>query len=276
MPCSFYCPYPLGMGRKIRFRQGEDFVDEISHLNQRYGVTGFAFRDQVFSSNIDRAEEICDLIVERKLRIQWFCETRFNMVSRRLLKKMRMAGCRRVHYGLETGDPDLLFRVGKPGTRISDVKEALRMTKQAGITPLTHIILGLPGENPNTIQNTLGTLRELGVVNISVNLATPYPGTPLFEYAREHGLIENHDWSHYTSFSPVMRTEELSISELKKWRAFLTENLFGTTFVERVKYIWSNTQIIENLRNVLSFSRERRLSVREFLRHLSIFRKALK
>jgi radical SAM superfamily enzyme YgiQ (UPF0313 family) len=215
------------MGRTIRLRPSEDVVKEIAYLNQNFGVTSFLFRDQLFSFSMDRAEEICDLIVEQKLRIQWLCETRFDMVSEGLLRKMKSAGCRRVHFGLETGDPDLLYKIGKPGTKIATVKQAVRLTKEAGMKPLTHLILGLPGENHDTIQNTIKLLKELEITDINVNLATPFPGTRLFSYAKEHGLLETEDWSRYTSSEAVMRSESMTASELEESRDLIMREVLG-------------------------------------------------
>jgi anaerobic magnesium-protoporphyrin IX monomethyl ester cyclase len=251
MPCS-YCPYPLGMGNAIRFRPSEDVVKEMVHLNTKYGVTAFHFRDQTFSLKPDRVEEMCDLLAAENLRIRWLCETRLDMVSEKLLRKMKKAGCSMIYFGLETGDPDLLRTTGKPGMKMSTVKETIGLTKDVGIKPLTHLILGLPGESRATVENTLTTLRELGIVNISINFATPYPGTQMFQQAMELGLIETQDWSKYTSFNPVMRSESLSIAELLKLRDFLSENLYGSTLFERVRYLCRNRAIIEALSYKLS------------------------
>jgi anaerobic magnesium-protoporphyrin IX monomethyl ester cyclase len=245
MPCSFYCPYPVGMGKSLRFRDIEDFVEEIAHLNQNFGIPAFIFRDQIFSSNIGRAEEICELLIGKKLKAQWLCETRMDMVNETLLRKMRKAGCKRIHFGLETGDPEHLRRIGKPGMKISTVKEAIRLTKEAGVMPMAHLLLGLPGETHDTIRQTLKAIRELGLTQISVNIATPYPGTPLFRYAEEKGLLETEDWSHYTSFRPVMRTEEMTAQELEAARVFISENFLGTTLAQRILYLCKNKGIIE-------------------------------
>ncbi|MCK5290599.1 MAG: radical SAM protein [Thermoplasmata archaeon] len=248
MPCSFYCPYPIGMGATLRLRSVEDVVREMEYLHHEYGTTAFTFRDQLFSSKSDRAERICDLIMERDLKIQWLCETRFDLVSERLLKKMKQAGCSRVHFGLETGDPDLLRKVGKPGMKISTVRTSIRLAKEAGVSPLTHIILGLPGENRSTIRRTLKTLRQLGNVDISINLATPYPGTRLYQYAQDHGLLETEDWSRFTSFSGVMGSESMSASELGESRLFLMKNYMGMrASLERLIHFAKNGLNVEEL-----------------------------
>lgn len=245
MPCSFYCPYPTGLGNKIRVRPTRDVVKEIVYLNRRFGISAFIFRDQVFSANRRRAEEMCDLLIGEKLKIQWVCETRFDTVNERLLKKMKRAGCRRVHFGLETGDPELLYETGKPGMKLSTVKETIRIAKKVGIPPMTHIILGLPGETPQTVKNTIATLREIGITNVNVNIATPYPGTPLFKVASEKGLLETKDWTQYSSYKSVMRTESLSTAELERLRDSLPGDLLGTTIGQRWLYLCKSREIID-------------------------------
>jgi radical SAM superfamily enzyme YgiQ (UPF0313 family) len=247
MPCSFYCPYPIGMGRTIKFREPDDIVREIAHLNTKHAVGGFIFRDQMFSFKMDRAEEICDLLIERGLDLQWLCETRFDMVSERLLRKMSRAGCKRIHFGLETGDPDLLKTVGKPGMNISTVREAIRLTKDAGIKPRTHVIIGLPGENEDSIGRTVNLLRELRIGDVSVNLATPYPGTPLFRYAKKRGLIETEDWSRFTSFEAIMRTETMATSELEEARRFVAASVKRARLLSTLVELCQNREIIETL-----------------------------
>ena len=257
MPCSFYCPHSLAVGKKIRLRPSEDFVNEIEYLNHKFGISSFILRDQLFSTHPKKVEEICDLIVSKKLRIQWLCEQRFDAVDEKLLRRMKKAGCKRLHLGLETGDPELLFRVGKPGTEVAKVKEAVKIIKRTGITPMTHLIVGLPGETNQTLQNTLNLIREVGITRLNVNIATPYPGTPLYEYARDNGLIEMADWSDLTSFRSVMRTEELSTADLEEWKKYISERFLGDTFPQRMMYLMRSRGIIDYLRHNLSFVFER-------------------
>lgn len=252
MPCSFYCPYPLGFGSRMRFRSCDDVGNEIGHLHREFGVTGFILRDQIFTLKRNRAESICDLLIEQKLRIRWMCETRFDMVDEKLLKKMRRAGCREIHFGLETGDPELLRKVGKPGLELATVKETIKLTRKVGIKPMTHIILGLPGETPQTIQRTLSTLRETGITRANVNLATPYPGTALYEYALRNGLLETQDWTKYTSYNKVMGTESMSSAELGEWASYLYRNLLGESTKERIVYLLKSRDIIDYISNVSS------------------------
>jgi len=178
-PCV-YCPYPIGFGRKIFYKAPINIVNEMEFLNKNFGMKAFVFRDQVFTANKKRVEKICDLISERGLKVNWLFETRVDNISKNLLRKMKTAGCNRIHYGVETGDENLLKKIGKPGVNKELIKEIFKNTSEQGIYTMAHVILGLPGENKKTLMNTYNCLLEIDPDGVNWNLITPYPGTKLF------------------------------------------------------------------------------------------------
>jgi radical SAM superfamily enzyme YgiQ (UPF0313 family) len=208
-----YCPYPLGFGKKWTHRSPNDIVDEIEYLCTR-GVKGFLFRDQSFPMNKKYATNICEEIIHRKLHIAWFCEARADHISRELLKTMKKAGCKRIHYGVETGDPQLI-KWGKPQTNLDAIRKAFRLTKEAELWTNAHIILGWPEESLKTLANTSRFVAEIDPDYVNWNILTPYPGTKLYEMAKEANLILTHDWSKYTSHTVVMKAKWLNASQLR-------------------------------------------------------------
>lgn len=113
--CNFncsYCPYPITFGR-WRGRSPEKVVDEMSVLAEKYGIRIFWFHDQVFAMVPKRVEQLCNEIRSRGLEVNWTCETHVRTLTHNLVKKMKEAGCTRVQVGIETGDPQLLARIGK-------------------------------------------------------------------------------------------------------------------------------------------------------------------
>jgi radical SAM superfamily enzyme YgiQ (UPF0313 family) len=224
-----YCPYPLGFGTKIMFRQPKAIVDEMEHLHQAHGIKAFLLRGQTFAYDRKRALEICEEIIQRKLNVLWFCESRVDEVSKELLNKMKRAGCIRIHYGVETGDPELL-KIAKPGVKIDITERAFKITKEHGIMTQAHIILGWPNETKETLEKTRKLILKLDPNEINLNFLTPYPGTKLYEMAKENSLLLTTDWSRYTSHNIVMKTENLSVTELYNYkekiiRAFAKQKL---------------------------------------------------
>jgi radical SAM superfamily enzyme YgiQ (UPF0313 family) len=214
--CSYgciYCPYPLGFGTKLMFRPLNDLIDEMEFLNLTYNIKAFLLRGQSFSYNRKRAIAICEEIIRRNLDIMWFCESRVDEVSKNYLRLMEKAGCMRIHYGVETGDSETL-KIAKPGVVLGTTKKAFKLTKEAGMLTQAHIVLGLPDDNRKTLENTHNFILALDPDFINLNFLTPYPGTKMYELAKEANLILTNDWSNYTSHKVVMRTKTLNTEQL--------------------------------------------------------------
>ena len=222
-PC-IYCPYPTGFGRKPSYRLPKGIVDEIEYLQNVRGIKGFLLRTQSFTSNLKHAEEICDEIIRRKLEIAWFCEARVDEVTKKLLEKMKKSGCKRVHYGVETGDSGIL-KMAKPGVSLETIRRTFKLTKEAGLWANAHMILGWPDESLKTIENTYKFLLELNPDGVNWNFLTPYPGTKIRELAQRYSLILTNDWSHYTSYTVVMRTKYLNATQLYTTTRKMFQNL---------------------------------------------------
>jgi len=254
-PCA-YCPYPVGFGKTISYKSPERLVGEMAFLHDKFGIRAFLFRDQVFTARYERVEEICERILARRLEVRWLLETRVDRVFDDLLVKMRRAGCNRIHYGVETGDADLLRQVGKPGVDKQAAIEAFRMTASLGIRTVAHVIVGLPGETRQTLANTYEFLGELDPDNTSWNFATPYPGTSLFDEANRKGLILTCDWTRYNTNEVVMRTEGLSGPEL-------------SSLVHTLSRRDRTRKVLKRMRRALYNKRDREYVVRRSLRKLA-------
>lgn len=210
-PCS-YCPYPIGFGKKTIFKHPKSAVDEIEHLNQM-GIEYFDFRNQSFTLNRKWAKAVCTEIINRKLDISWLCEARVDETSKEILTEMHRSGCKRIHYGVETGDPTLIG-IGKPGVHLQNTQDSFKTTKEIGIRRHAHIILGLPGENRKTLERTYKFLANLDPDSVSLNFATPYPGTKMHETAERNNWIITHNWAYYSSFDVVMTPPNLNAEDL--------------------------------------------------------------
>jgi radical SAM superfamily enzyme YgiQ (UPF0313 family) len=231
----YYCPYPAGFGGRIVARDPAKVVDEIERLRARFGVGGVLFRDQVFTHDRQRTLRLCDEMIRRRLDIGWVVETRLDRVDAELLRKMKEAGCVRIHYGLESGDPRLFARVGKDGVeqRMEQLVQNFRLTEQAGIHPHMFVLIGLLGETRESVRATIATIRRIKPLTLQAAIVTPYPGTGLFEEAERKGLLCTRDWSQYTGFKPIMRTEALSLEELVEARNLILREHARAVFWKR-------------------------------------------
>ena len=212
--CTF-CASSLLFGKRFRGRSPKNVVDEIEQVVSKYNPGSIEFSDDEFTLDRKRAEDICEEIKRRGLGILWACSSRVDTVSRELLRKMRAAGCFLIYYGVESGSQRILNLVRK-GTRIKRVIDAIKWTKEVGIETLASYIIGFPGETKEDIEKTITFAKRLSTDYAQFSLATPYPGTELYDSAKEKGLLLTEDWSQYTAGKPIILNNDCSKEDLMR------------------------------------------------------------
>ncbi|MCP4200262.1 MAG: radical SAM protein [Proteobacteria bacterium] len=205
--CPYNCSFCFKgiVGRTYRQRGPENIADELQHVIDNYGVRNFYFIDDLFTIDIRRLEQILDHFIERNMDIRWRCLARVDRINPDLLYKMYKAGCRQIHYGIESGNDEVLKRTAKH-IRLEQVREAVRWTEDAGIHSKGYFILGLPGDNVETMEETIEFAASLDLSEAMFSIATPMPGTQLWsELKRRHpGTVYNADFTksyYYNSYT---------------------------------------------------------------------------
>lgn len=186
--CPFQCTFCSKDVFKDNFRtlSPKRVCDELEELISKYGAKEIHFYDDDFTINIKRAEEICDEIMRRDIRIRWSCTTRVDLVNETLLKKMKKSGCWLIAYGVESGNQEILDRINK-GYTIEKVISSFALTKKAGILTLGYFMVGLPGETKETIQETLDLAKKISPDFSSWGILVVYPGSRLFKMIKAGG-----------------------------------------------------------------------------------------
>jgi len=149
-------------------------------------VREFFFDDDTFTDDLPRAEEIARRL--GRLGMTWSCNAKAN-VPRKTLEILRANGLRLLLVGYESGNQQILNNI-KKGTRIDIAREFTRNCRELGITIHGTFILGLPGETPETIRETIRFACDIEPETIQVSLAAPYPGTELYRQAQEQGWLQ--------------------------------------------------------------------------------------
>lgn len=176
--CTF-CTEPLMYGRTTRFRSAKNVVDEVQDFHDRHNINHFIFVDDTLTMRKDRILEMCDLLKERNLDITWEGWTHVNTVSEDLLEAMYAAGLRRLSFGIESGNAEVLYSLKKNST-LPRIRDAYRWAKKAGIETRGSVILGLPGDTRATVQETIDFVVSLKECDHAYfNIAMPYPGTEI-------------------------------------------------------------------------------------------------
>ncbi|NOX62568.1 MAG: B12-binding domain-containing radical SAM protein [Chloroflexi bacterium] len=218
--CPYNCSFCFKgiVGRTYRQRSPENIADELQHIIDAYGVRNFYFIDDLFTIDVRRLDKILDHFIERKMDIRWRCLARVDRVTPDLLQKMYKAGCRQIHYGIESGNEEVLKRTAKH-IRLSQVRDAVRWTEEAGIHSKGYFILGLPGDTEETMEETIEFAASLDLSEAMFSIATPMPGTQLWnELIRKHpetrynaDFTRSYYYNSYTSeIAPFMNVSEVS------------------------------------------------------------------
>ena len=219
--CVFWCEFCATVrmhGRKFRMRSPRNIVDELEFLNKTYGVKKFTFCDDAFTVDPERTKELCSLILERKLKIKWNCGTRIDMLTKSLLLTMREAGCISVWSGVESGSQKVLDAMHK-GITTEQTIRVYKWIAEIGLKPVPNVILGFPGETKESAWETIKFVEKISQDEVGFfNIATPFPGTPLYDLVKEKGWLRVTDFDKYDTVTPIFETPWLSMKELEQIR----------------------------------------------------------
>jgi len=199
------CPYRCVFCASSRFWSSTRFfsakyvVAEVKFLYENYGVREVDFWDDLFIVNKQRVKEIISLLRKEKLlgKIRFSCAVRSNLIDEsmaRLLKKLNIKG---VSMGLESGTPRVLNYLKGDSINIKDHMRAIRVFKKFDIEPSASFIIGSPTETREEILQTYKFIKDSKLRGFGIYVLTPLPGTPIWECAKERGMVsENMDWSN--------------------------------------------------------------------------------
>jgi len=187
--CNF-CATPVNWGRHVRVRSPLKVIEEIEFLIDRYGARVIYFYDDTFNLSARRVEEITELMIARRLPINWCCEVRLDLMSKELLSRMKEAGLFQISFGLEAGSERVRNEIINKKIKIEDFHHLISWCQELEIIPSVFFIFSHPTETWEEAQETIKIIEEYqGKIEATVAILHIYPGTPLEREARERGLL---------------------------------------------------------------------------------------
>lgn len=186
--CPFNCIYCSSSniwGHYITFVDSQTVCKDLQWLTD-HGVKYINFRDDIFTLKKDWLLPVLEKLKE--LGIIWGCETRADCVDRELLSQMKEAGCELIRFGVETFNQHTLDILNKR-TDVQLVKQSIRIAQEVGITEIRlSMMLGLPGETDEDVDNTLKTCHEFPGVYFKFFSLYPAIGTELYSHPERYGV----------------------------------------------------------------------------------------
>ncbi len=229
-----FCSNCVVWGKRWRGRSPGNVLSELEHVIQTYHVKQVDFEDDNLTLDTKRMQDICDLIVERKLNIEWFNPTgvRADTLDENLLTKMKASGCKKIRVAPESGVQRVVDQIIKKNLNLKSVEEAVALCKKVRIKVGCFFVIGLIGETKEDIEETIKfayKLRKLGADSLIFSIATPLYGTELYEQAKRGGFLRDcFSDEALAGAEPLIETPEFTADELRELCA--RANLANPTF----------------------------------------------
>jgi radical SAM superfamily enzyme YgiQ (UPF0313 family) len=211
--CPFSCAFceTTGlMGRTCRTFSPQRVVDEIKYLMNNFGTRGIYFINDNFTIKKKETLELCRLMRENKLDLQWVCDTRADLLSRELIQEMKSAGCRTIWFGVESGSPRILEKINK-GVTVEQMDKAFQMCRDEGVMTACSFLLGTPGETVEDMNASFKFARKLDPDFCRWNIYIAVPGSPMYDE-----VMQNHLYSKIEDYAAYVKTADFDYDSLLK------------------------------------------------------------
>jgi len=210
--CSFgclYCDSPHVMGNQWRKKSPEVVVSELESIKNDLGLKIAYFNDAIFNYPVDHAKAVCQAIIDSQLEIMWVATVHPAYSDRPLLELMRKAGCVAVSPSCDTCSEKMLKVLRKNFTK-SELESCLKMLEEMEIQYFLSILIGGPGENRETVEETISFLEKRNPMMLDFCVGIRLmPHSPLFDIAVQEGIIPADD--------PLMEPKFYISTEIKEW-----------------------------------------------------------
>ncbi|MCL4395301.1 MAG: B12-binding domain-containing radical SAM protein [Chloroflexi bacterium] len=194
-----YCSKPI-TGDTWRARSVENVLKEWRILVRDFHATEIGLTDDIWNLDLKRAKALCRALIDEKLNtVPWVTihGMKVNHTDLELFQLMKAAGCKRVGFGVENGDEQILKTVIRKAQTLDMVRKAFKNAKTAGLQTMGFFIFGMPHETEETMEKTIRLALELDPDLAHFMIAAPYPGTELWKLVQKEGILFSHNWDDY-------------------------------------------------------------------------------
>lgn len=253
--CPYHCFFCLATpvaGTKVRVRSPQNILGEIRECIEKYKIRDFIFWSDIFNFDRKWAVELCEAIIASGLKFTWAANTRADTADLELARLMYKAGCRLVSIGVESGNQEMLDKMGKK-TTLEQIRQTVRDFKKAGMKVYNYFVIGLPWESEQTVEDTINFAIELDSDFINFYTAVAFPGTKFYNYVQENSLTDSSNMLELFNdiyYYPVTRSHHLS-----KERIFELHKKAVKKFYLRPKFILKTLLSIRSINEFKNYAK---------------------
>ena len=235
--CPFRCTFcdRPHLGKRFRSRSYKNVVDEMEEC-LKLGIEEILIYDDTFTVDRQRVTDICDEIKKRGLVFSWDIRSRVDTIDEFILKKLKSAGCSRIHFGVESGTEKILKILNK-GISLSQVEAAFKAAKRVSIETLGYFMIGAPTETKENILDTIKFAKKINPDYVHITIFTPYPATEIYRIALAEEVIKEDYWLEFARHPENGVETHYWDKELSKQELLLLLDRFYKEFYGRPIYI---------------------------------------
>lgn len=245
--CSFCCNYKIiDLYKKtgcsyIRFRDIDKCIDEMKLLKTRYNPKEFFFTDEMFLTKQKRVWDFCKKYKESDIGIPFGFMARVEHITDSILKVLKDAGCRRIHFGVESGNETLRTTFLNRHMSNQDIIDAFNLCHKHGIYTASFNMIGLPFETKKTIDDTLKLNKCIKPNIFQVTILYPFVGTKIREVYKKQGLLdknrENNIKENNYYDSCITHSPFVSFSYIKHMQIFMNLYFNHSKFFAKLSFL---------------------------------------
>lgn len=257
--CPFNCVFCNSHSiwtNKWRKRSTKYLIEEIKILISKYKRKTIVFNDDSFNIDAKRVMNFCNELIIQKLNIIWSTSVRVDLITPEIAAKIKQSGCYNVSIGIESANNEVLKKINKK-TTIEKISDGINILRDAGIDVMGQFMIGNPGDNLDTVKESIEFAKMSNLTGVEFYTALPYKDTLLWEYVKEHGrLLVNVESYKYHTIVPriIYDTPEFTYNERLKAIELAKENGFYNA-LSKDKKVWMldiGKNLAKNIQRILT------------------------
>ena len=266
--CPYSCKFcsRFAISNNLRLRSPQNIIREILDLHVRHGIKEFFFQDDTFNVNRKWVNELLHSIISyglnKKIAYRARCRVDEKLIDLELLNLMKRANFWEIFYGVESGNQDMLDSMNK-GITIAEIKRAFKLTKEAGIKSEASFIIGMPGETPETIMQSLKLWEELDPDWCSFSRAIPFPNTELERELKIKGHLIVDNSEDFILEKILVRTDKMTAEELEACAVKIGKMVTADKFTRMIKH---PSELVRTVKDMMKDRRSMRKGMRKLWR----------
>uniref|UniRef100_A0A6H1Z9S0 Putative radical SAM superfamily protein n=1 Tax=viral metagenome TaxID=1070528 RepID=A0A6H1Z9S0_9ZZZZ len=222
--CPYNCSFCANIKAKFEMQSAERTLAELFYVQEKYGYTAFTLYDDTFAISKKRLKIMADALENKDFRFRCFC--RSDLLSDDICGDFARMGMDTIGIGIESGS-DVILKRNMKGLSVAESTRAIKNLRKHGILSKAFLIVGLPGETHETVQETMAWIENAKPDDIAVSIFQPLPGSDVFNNPDKYGVEFIYDgqplWYRGKPGKYVanVATEGLSPEEIVRYRDIL-------------------------------------------------------